>query len=235
MPDFSQPGSDGVVPFELKDWRRGTVYTVRPELLQPLERGRAYRSMAVVRRFLQPEEQVADFAALYRRAAALTHFRSPQLGCASPGEPLHTWIRSQTWHIFQGAFRFALVSVSANFLFPSTGQDKPAGEAPPTAEELLKPGGLTPEMLTQQMAPHGFSEISEIYNDFGYSAEPGAGMFSYGEFIPSAAGLNFTPFVERAETFARNAAGLKEIIAREWYCTTHPDLAVVHLYYGGPV
>jgi hypothetical protein len=46
MSDFSQQGSDGEVPFSMSEWRRGAVYTVRPEILSPLVRGQEYRSGA---------------------------------------------------------------------------------------------------------------------------------------------------------------------------------------------
>jgi hypothetical protein len=115
-------------------------------------------------------------------------------------------------------------------LFPNRGARKPGGEIPPTAEELLAPGGATPEMLSKQLA-EGISDISEIYNDFDFAVTPGPGMFSYGEHVPSAEGIDFEPFAERAEICAKRFGGVPNITAREWYCTTHPDLAVVHLYY----
>ena len=57
MSDFSQTGSDGAVPFSMSEWQRGTVYTVRPEMLAPLVRGREYRCTAIVR--LAPQQPTA--------------------------------------------------------------------------------------------------------------------------------------------------------------------------------
>jgi hypothetical protein len=119
-----------------------------------------------------------NYGELYQRATSLAAGRKAAVSCSSPGESPHTWIRVHTWRTIEiGSRKFALATVSTSLLFPNRGARKPGGEIPPTAEELLAPGGATPEMLSKQLA-EGISGISEIYNDFDFAVTPGPGMFS---------------------------------------------------------
>ena len=59
---------------------------------------------------------------------------------------------------------------------------------------------------------------------------------SYGEYVPTCSGIDYGPFVRRAEDLAEfHFSMLKQstalpIVRREWFCATNPDIAVVHLY-----
>ena len=128
-----------------------------------------------------------------------------------------------------GPFKLRAASVSTSLLFPDLGQDRPVGRTPATAEQLLSPGGGPLETLSARPAKGRAAD--ELYNDFDFSLTSGPGMFSYGEYVSSADRVDFEPFVQRAEATAKIGGAIHSIIAREWYCTTHPDLAVIHLYY----
>jgi hypothetical protein len=72
------------------------------------------------------------------------------------------------------------------------------------------------------------------------SEKPAIFGFSYGEFARSCDGLDYTPYVERAEAMTRfhlsfvggnmRAGNELKIVRREWFCATKPDIAVVHIY-----
>jgi hypothetical protein len=49
MSRFSKPGSDGTPASDFREWRSGVTFTVRPEILAPLQPGREYRINANVR------------------------------------------------------------------------------------------------------------------------------------------------------------------------------------------
>jgi hypothetical protein len=92
-------------------------------------------------------------------------------------------------------------------------------------------------MLASQPAPSRL--IDEIYIDFDHREPGGANrdmfLFSYGERMHSCDEIDFKPIVERAEQRARlHAEGLENIVRREWMCATHPDIAVVHIYFRVP-
>lgn len=230
MPDYSQPGSDGAIPFALSEWRRGVVYTVRPEALAPLERGREYRIMTLVRR--RQTRRSPGYGGLYEQAVRFGRIRAAESTCATPGEPLQAWIKTHTWRTLEAGPRsHALAAISTRLRFPNPGDARPVGEPPPAAEALMAPGGATPEALAEGADPQAIKQFAEIFNDFDFAAEPGPGLFSYGEYVPSAAAVHFEPFLKRAEHRARSWDGSIKIIGREWFCATSPDLAVVHLYY----
>jgi hypothetical protein len=226
--DFSQPGSDGALPDGFKEWQWGVIYTVRPELLSPLKRGREYRIMAVTRRRVGKDEEFTAYKELYRRAAWMAYARIAELTCADDGEPLHTWVISQSWGCFGKAHRFAAAGVGLGVTFPNTGESLPQGLSPPDPTNLMSPSG----------AP-GVSDprrLDEIYNEFDVRELPCAHsdifLFSYGEYVPDHRGMAFDPFVERAEKLAKAHSGADplRIVRREWMWATNPDVAVVHVY-----
>jgi hypothetical protein len=228
LPDFSQPGGDGAVPFSMSEWRRGTVYTVRSEVLAPFVRGQEYRCTSIVRRAIG--DGLNDYTDLYHRAAALGSARAAAARCSTSGEPLHIWIRLHYWGTFEigGGRSVRAACLTTSLLFPDRGQEKPVGQTPPTPAQLLAPGGVPLEEFSK---PPDVGVPGELYNDFDFTLTPGPGMFSYGEYVQSADHVDFAPVVERAEATAKSAGEGHRFIAREWYCTTHPDLAVIHLYY----
>jgi hypothetical protein len=237
MPDFSrlfsQPGSDGALPEGFKEWQWGVIYTVRPELLSPLARGREYRIAASTRRrvagTVPKDQEFTAYGELYQRAAGMAKARLGDLTCADEGEPLHTWIISHGWLCFGEAQRTAAASVALGVIFPKEGDPKPLGLSPPDPLELMSPGGL-PGVADAR-------ELDEIYNEFDVREPPCAHsdifLFSYGEYVADHRGLAFDPFVERAEKLAEAHSGEDplRVVRREWMWATNPDVAVVHVYF----
>jgi len=226
--DFSQPGSDGALPEGFKEWHWGVIYTVRPELLAPLARGREYRIVASVRRRVAKDEDFSAYEELYQRAAWAARARIADLTCVDEGEPLHTWVISQSWGCFGEEHRFAAAGIGLGVVFPNAGGPRPEGLIAPDAAELMSPGPLPGVVEPRQ--------IDEIYNEFDVRELPYAHsdifLFSYGEYVPDHRGMRFDRFVERAEKLAQAHAGAEplRILKREWMWATNPDVAVVHIH-----
>lgn len=62
-------------------------------------------------------------------------------------------------------------------------------------------------------------------------------MISYGEYVPALEGLDFEPFLERAEDRARFCRRTSDpsapfrILRREWWTLTSPNLLAIHVYF----
>ncbi len=91
------------------------IYTVRPELLSPLARGRECRIAASTRRRVGKDEKFSAYDELYQRAIRMANARLADLTCADEGEPLHTWIMSLGWLCFGEEHRTAASRRSAPF------------------------------------------------------------------------------------------------------------------------
>jgi hypothetical protein len=243
LPDFSQAGSDGIaLPEGFSPWRWCVSYTVRPEILSPLIYGREYR---IIARALRSSEGFTTYAALYDRATAIADSRVAQLKCAAEGTFLHKRILNHGW------FRYNATNIPTAFLTIGIvclkqGDPIPQGENAPTREELAVPGGMTPDNFTVPAAAINKS-IEESYSVGDVrdplDAGPGIFMFSYGEYAQACDGIDYKPFVERAERLTKlhlpflygldsNSPSAKhaKIVRREWFCATNPDIAVVHVY-----
>jgi hypothetical protein len=229
---FSQPGNDGTLPEGFKEWQWGVIYTVRPELLAPLVRGREYRIVASTRRRVAKDEDFGAYGELYQRAAWAARARVADATCADEGEPLHSWAVSHSWGCYGEAHRFAAAGVGLGLVFPNAGEPRPQGLIPPEAAVLISPGPLPGAVEPRR--------IDEIYNEFDVRELPSPHsdifLFSYGEYVPDHRGMRFDRFVERAEKLAiahlgrRAGAEPLRIVKREWLWATDPDVAVVHIY-----
>ena len=88
--------------------------------------------------------------------------------------------------------------------------------------------------------------LDEIFVDFSLSQQSSPVVdivtFSYGEYVQTCEGINFEPFVQRAENRARVHYGLLtrrpgskkdsfRAICREWWSVTNPNLVAVHVYF----
>ena len=222
---MSTPGSNDAWP-----WRRGVIYTVRPEILAPLAGGREYRILIGVRRMVRTSEPFTAYGELYRRAAALTDARVAALVC--PAAPVARWTASHGWRAVEfGERQFIFVFITT---VVSLGGEAQAGERAPTGDELTSPGGALREMPMQQPWQQN---IDEFYNDFdhraaGDSADDDDLLFSYGEYVPSSETIDFEPFAHKAETMARSHYGPDlRVVQRDCFCATHPNVAVVHLVF----
>ena len=254
MLDFSQPGSDGPLPYELNEWRWGVTCTVRPELAEPIEPGRQYLLNANVRRRVSRGEDFAAFGDLYERARAIARQRINELKGPEQA-PLYSWIASHAWGRVQAGpldFVFAVLTTCVADL-PE--KDRPQGEREPSTEELSAPGGETPEQSAARHASGGTRNLSEIYSDFDFrdgaagageappavpEAPPAVPMFSYGEYVPSCGRAGYELLVRRAERRAALHHALLtgstfpaplRMVCREWFCATNPDIAVAHIYF----
>jgi hypothetical protein len=237
--DYSRPGSEGELPSGFQEWKRGVTYTVKPEMLAPLAVGRVYRVFAGV--FGKAATSGSnDYSDVYRRATAILNERIEEFRCVEKTRPLHTWISAHAWLTPKLVSQAVYAVVSMGILYPGDHDVKPQGQRAPTATELRLPGGLTRDKLTETAIPR--PEESYVAFDGGDPADPKSDivMFSYGEYVPSADGLNFEPFVRRAERRARSHCRIMEdrsrarplsIVRRQWFCATNPDIAVVHVYF----
>ena len=235
MPDFSQPGSDGALPSGFTDWQWGVTYTVRPEILSPLISSHEYRMIATVRRKIAKGEEFTAYGDLYQRATAIANARISELTYPED-EPLYTWIQCHGWRrIDIGAVNDLLIAfLTVGLVCPKQTDAKPQGENAPAPAELMTPGGATLETLQRVNS----QRIDEAYIDFDHRdlscANPDIALFSYGEYVPASQGIDFEPFVKRAESraiFHYNQVHGLSVIRREWFAVTNPDLAVVHVYF----
>ena len=180
--------------------------------------------MVGVRRSAAAGVDFREYGVLYERARLIARMRVAVLQAT---EKLHTRVVSHGWR--------AIEALGRNFIFVfittgvTSGGATPEGEPLPTAGELAIPGGASLELLREQ----GKNRVSEFYNDFDHCATDDAPiLFSYGEYVPSAEGVEFAPFIERAEALARlhYGPGLR-VEGHDCFCATHPDIAVVHVFF----
>ncbi len=212
---------------ESNEWHRGVIYTVRPHILAPLDGNREYRILVGVRRMAGSRAPFTGYADLYRRASEITEARLAALICP---EPPWRWTEWHGWRAIEIGER-QLIFVFIATVVKIAGS-APAGEPTPTADDLSVPGGATLELLQGQGRLH----IDEFYNDFDHRAAGDSSdhdiLFSYGEYVPSAEGVDFEPFMRRAEAMARYHYGENVGVARrDSFCATHPDVAVVHVFF----
>jgi hypothetical protein len=235
--DFSKPGSSGTLPAEHVPWGWGVTYTVRPELLSDLDCGQEYRLTASVLWKRPHDETFGGYADLYDRASAIAQARAAELRCAHGGS-LHTRILGHTW-FRHGSTSLVRAAVVLGVACLKDRPTKPLGEKKPDAEALAVPGGMKPGDASAHWKL--WHEIYNVVDVRDSSAARGIWGFSYGEFVPTCDGLNYEPYVERAEKMARfhlpfleseSRSGKDElnIARREWFCVTKPDIAVVHLF-----
>lgn len=220
MPDFTQPGSDGVPIDGANEFQRGLIYTVDPRVVRPLASHTDYRIVASTRFWIPKGVEFSGYEQLYRRARRLIDRRRSELLCADSGTNLHTWIVSHGWfrmEIATGALAGAVVTLGAT----CSSEDAPRGQDEPTPESLTKP-------YVEQLGAKGATSFDEFYNDFDMRTDrtqPSDLTVSYGEYVPSRDGLDYKALVGRAEDRAR---AYVEVVAdhgeeltvshRDWTC-----------------
>jgi len=237
MPDqFSKPGADGIsLPAGFDRWQFGVSYTVRPQILAPLSYGREYRLFVRVVRKVAGGEKFTGYANLYSRATVISNSRTTQFRCLEKDAAIHARILVQGWWV-NDTINLATVYLTTGISCLRDGDPIPQGEPVPTQPALTEPGGVTPQNYTPaHLAAQ--KPIDESYSDFdartSSSASDNIFFVSYGEYVPTCDGLDYLPFIERAEALAKSHASFSDggrIVRREWFCATDPDIAVVHIY-----
>jgi hypothetical protein len=235
MPDFSKPCDDGALPDGFTPWRWTLSETVQPELLLPVKSGLEYRIVvSVLRKVVSTHEP--GYGGLYDRSITLANGRAARLKCADPDAALHTRIVTHGWftHLNTNLAR-AFVTIGA--MYPGKGDQPLQGQPLPAREDFAVPGGMTPEKYT--LPAEADKRFYESYSDYDVrdplAPETNIFTISYGQYVPSCGEADYKPLMERAEDLAQfhfsilKERGLK-IVRREWFCATHPDIAVVHLY-----
>ena len=246
MPDFFQPGDDDALPDGFAVWRRGVTYTVRPEMLSPVDRGREYRMNATVRRKIARHGEFTAYGRLYRRCTEILRARSALLTSSDGGDGLRTWVQWHAWwsgrisdkYPAAGDSMIANASVTMGLAYPNDGDPKRRGQNVPEPPQLMKPGGAIAELLSAQNVPT--PHFDEGYVDYDFNDFSTASMdttLSYGEYVPSIQRINFEPIVQRGEDLARfhgrslSPGSSIEILRREWFCIVESNLVVVMVYF----
>src|SRR5262249_55425071 len=153
------------------------------------------------------------------------------------GERLHARILGHMWTCISGnSYDFSMAALVTELSCSRGAQVE--GEAAPTPSALVMPGGTPLD---------GFSRIAsrpseEFYNEYdtGDQSNTEPISFSYGEHVETCSGIDYAPFVERAETRARFHCGLLAsissgakvpfaILRRDWWAV--PDTLVVVVVY----
>jgi len=237
-PDFSQPGNSGELPENFTPWKWAVSYTVRPELLSPLVCGQEYRIGASVLRSWPDDATFRGYADLYERASTIVRTRAAQLMCSNNCQSLHTRILAHTW-FRHGAANLVRAAVTLGITCLGDGDNGPAGESYPTLEALAAPGGMTPEQLTAKGIKNGFDEV---YSDGDVRTESdsnGIFTFSYGEYVNRVADIDYKALMKRGEDLTAfhmrllrksKSIGKLNILKREWFYATNPDIGVIHIY-----
>jgi len=136
----------------------------------------------------------------------------------------------------------ACASVTIGVVYPKDGGQRPEGYDAPEPPELTAHGGaLSALQSSQNVAPR----FDEAYIDFDFN-EPATRSaditLSYGECMSPTQGLDFEPFVKRAEDLTSFHCRLPdgqshltkaslEIVRREWFSITDSKLVVVMVYF----
>jgi hypothetical protein len=236
--DFSKPGSAGELPDDFRQWKWGVSYTVRPELFSHLVCGHEYRVGVSILRSRADGATFRGYGDLYERAHRIVSARAAALVCANDCHCFHTRILAHTW-FRHGDTNLVRAAVTLGVTCLKTGETGSKGENQPTPEALAIPGGMTLEQAAT--SSNKMKGLDELYSD-GDLREPGPNAvftFSYGEYVEAVEGIDYKRLIRRAENLTvfhlqslRNSARSEKlnIVKREWFYATSPDIAVVHIY-----
>jgi hypothetical protein len=206
--------------------------------MSPLVCGEEYRIGATVVRSQPADASFRGYEDLYSHADTLVRARAARLTCSNECPSLHIRMVGHTW-FRHAATNLVRAAITLGVTCLKNGEVGTAGKSRPTSEALAVAGGMTPEQLAQLGVKKGFDEI---YSDADVRAEPdsnGMFTFSYGEYVKSVERIDYKTLVRRAEEFTAfhlQLLGKSEpssdlnIVKREWFYATNPDIAVVHIY-----
>lgn len=224
-------------------WRRGLVYTRRSDQAVALDPGREYQVTVSFKRRRRPGERNHGYSDVYHRVRTIAETRISQLNCTEPGIARRVRIICQGWRPLGETEGITTAFVGVGLLYCARADDSAPGEPEPLEEDLKRPGG-TPLDALSRLVP---KRADEIYNEFDFtdastaSAEPL--IVSYGESVSQCEGIDFQPFIRRAQQFADFYKGLVrklaaspsseplQMVRRRWYCITDPNLVTVELLF----
>jgi hypothetical protein len=235
---FSLPGSDGELDPSSNMWRKGIVLTKRPgtQSLSAVKQG--YRVSVVFKRGVSAEHPVAGFHDLYQRVSFVANQRISELTPPDSNEQPASVILCHGWRLLGDTGNLATAFVTLGIGSPDESGTNVEGEQVPTDEDLRSPGGASLEDLVR-LTPQ---RAEELYNEFDFTdaSTPSSDPItvSYAETILDGDLADFTPFVERAEEFARSYYKLLKrfeevnsrfrVTRREWFLADR-RLVTVHI------
>jgi hypothetical protein len=158
--------------------------------------------------------------------------------CVETGEAPHSIVSCQGWRRLGDGGGIAVAFIMLEVRCSPPGADD-CGEAEPTGEALLSPGGATHEELARLVPQHA----DEVYNEFDFT-DPSAAdpvTLSYGEPVLNHDGLDFEPIVQRAarlaesyyaflQTMGETRSDAIRVVRREWFLANQ-DFATVHILF----
>ncbi len=197
---FLLPGRDGQLASGLNIWRKGIVYTKRPNLSV----GPGYRVSAAFKGSGRPTQTDDGFHRLYQRVAFVANRRVSELTTVDSN--LTAGIVCRGWRLLGDAGTIATTFIMLALRSPGEMGNEIVWVQPPADEALRAPGGASLEELTR-LAPQW--RAGELYSEFDFTdhspSSPDLVTVSYGETVPEIPvgdSIDFRPFVERAESFA---------------------------------
>jgi hypothetical protein len=240
MPNYLQPGSDGITVPNANQWQRGLVFTGKPGIPSTLITGREYRITSVFKRKLCRDQAFTGYRDLYSRVTAVTESRIARVRCGASEQRFHTRILCHGWRTLGESSNIGTAFTTIGLTCSKDPIE--TGEQPPLPDTLQSPGGASLEQLAR-VASQG---ADEIFNEFDFRDSSGATVpiiLSYGESAPTCEDVDFEPFIRRAEEFAqryhvllgafegKTASEPVNILAREWFCINDASLVTVHIYF----
>src|SRR5262249_996451 len=142
-------------------------------------------------------EMFPGYADLYQRARSILEGRVTELACGN-GCQLHTRIVGHTW-FRHGATNLVRAAITFGVICLNESELPRYGVGEPTYQELAASGGMTREQL---IASGTTQRLDKIYTDTDIRDESDTTsvfLFSYGEYVETIEGINYGPFIKRAE------------------------------------
>jgi hypothetical protein len=162
-----------------------------------------------------------------------------RLKCSDIDAVLHTRIITHGWFTHANS-NLARAFVTMGGVYLKHGEEPSQGQPLPSREELVVAGGMTPDnyaLPPEQLKKRVYETYSVAYVRDSVVPDTNVFTVSYGEYVPSCNEIDYTPLLKRAEELARFHFSTQavhsetndrlQIVRREWFCATHPDIAVV--------
>jgi hypothetical protein len=145
---------------------RGLVYRARGAR-DVLACDPKYRISAGFKQKAAKSASFTRYGELYQRVTRVAEARAAEMSCAY-GEPLHTRILGHVWTYLPGGSHDFPMAAVVTELSCSKGE-RAEGEARPTLDALLVPGGTAWEEFSRIAS----QPTQEFYNEYDVAVEPG--------------------------------------------------------------